>query len=348
MRKNLSLLTMFLAALLLTACGDAVRERRDDGIVRVAIVFSGFLGDLSFNDSAFEGVQRAVSQFGIEVTALESGNPADWESNFVAMAAADYDLVIAVSTQFQDIVENHAPNFPNTRIALIDGVARGNNPNVVSTIFAQNEGSFLAGAAAAMFTTRTEIPGVNDANIIGWVGGMDIPVLSDFFVGFEQGARFIDPSIQILQSFAGTFTDPLAGKELALAQFDMGADIIMNVASGTGLGILEAAAETGLFAIGVDLDQDGVQPGHVLTSMLKRVDVATFYVIESVINDTFGGGTLYLDVSNGGVSLTDMSVIRGALGGLFPMEILETIQGLEARIRSGEITVVNYPGFGRP
>jgi len=347
MRKSFGILAVLLiASLMFMACDET--NRRADGVTRVAVVFSGFLGDRSFNDSAFLGVQRAVEEFGIEITVLESGNPADWEANFVAMAAGGYDLVIAVSTQFQDIVETHAPNFPNTRIALIDGVARGNNPNVVSTIFAQNEGSFLAGAAAAMFTTRTEIPGVNEQSIIGWVGGMDIPVLSDFFIGFEQGARYINPDIQILQSFAGTFNDPLAGQELALAQFNMGADIIMNVASGTGIGVLQAAAETGRFAIGVDLDQDGDQPGHVLTSMLKRVDVASFAVIESIVNDTFDGGILYLDVSNGGVSLTDMSVMRGVLGPLFPMDILDTVQVLEARIRAGEIVVANYPGFGRP
>lgn len=365
-KKVLKLLAMLLTlAMLFAACNGGAApapgvtpdtaqnvappaEGDEEDVVRVAMVLSGFLGDLSFNDSANQGVQRAIQELGVEVTILESGNPADWESNFVAMASADYDLVLAISTQFQDIVETHAPSFPDTRIALIDGVAGGNNLNVVSTIFAQNEGSFLAGAAAAMFTTRTEIPGVNEENIIGWVGGMDIPVLSDFFIGFEQGARYIDPDIQILQSFAGTFNDPLAGRELALAQFDMGADIIMNVASGTGVGVLEAAAETGMFAVGVDIDQDGEQPGHVLTSMLKRVDVATFTVIESVVNGTFQGDTtLYLDVANGGVSLTDMSVMQAALGELFPTDILETVAELEAGIRSGDIVVENYPGFGR-
>jgi len=320
-----------------------------DDTIRVAMVLSGFLGDLSFNDSANAGLQRAVAELGIEVTILESGNPADWETNFVAMATAGYDLVIAVSTQFQDIVETHAPNFPDINIALIDGVAGGENPNVVSTIFAQNEGSFLAGAAAALFTQRTEIPGVAEGNIIGWVGGMDIPVLSDFFIGYEQGARHVNPDIEILQSFAGTFNDPLLGKELTLAQFDLGADVVMNVASGTGVGILEAAAEAGRFAIGVDMDQDSEHPGNVLTSMLKRVDVATFLVIESVVNGTFGNEPImYLDISNGGVSLTDMSVMREALGDLFPEDILATIQELELAIRNGEIVVYNYPGFGRP
>jgi len=132
------------------------------------------------------------------------------------MASSGYDLVIGVSTQFQEIIKRNAPNFPNTKFALIDGVV--NQDNVASAIFAQNEGSFLAGAAAAMFTKHDEIDGVNSENIIGWVGGMDIPVLHDFLVGYKQGAKYIDPDMEILVSFAGTFNDPLKGKELTLSQ----------------------------------------------------------------------------------------------------------------------------------
>lgn len=314
--------------------------------LKVALVYSGFLGDKSFNDSAHEGAMRAVEEFGIELKELESKEPTEWESNLVAMAADDYDLVIAVSTQFQEILTKHAPDFPDKKFALIDGVVPGDN--IVSSTFAQNEGSFLAGAAAAMFTTKSDIPGVNEENTIGWVGGMDIPVLADFFTGYEQGAKYIDPNIKILQSFAGTFNDPLKGKELTVAQYSQGADIVMNVASGTGTGILEAAKEEGKYAIGVDLDQDGVYPGSILTSMLKRVDNATFLAIESVINGTYEGNTTtYLDITNGGVGLTDMSVMKEALGDKFPQDILDTIVELEGKVKSGEIVVNAYEGFGR-
>ena len=174
--------------------------------LKVALIYSGFLGDQSFNDLAHAGAEKAVEDFGIELQELESGEAADWEANFVAMADAGYDLVIGVSTQFLDIMERNCPNYPDTKFALIDGVSNAGD-NVVSTLFAQNEGSFLAGAAAAMFTTKTEIEGVNEEKIIGWVGGMDIPVLRDFYAGFEQGAKYIDPDIQILQSFGSSMTD---------------------------------------------------------------------------------------------------------------------------------------------
>ena len=316
--------------------------------IKVALVYSGFLGDKSFNDLAHDGAMRAKEDFGIEVQELESGEAADWEANFVAMADAGYDLVIGVSTQFQDIMEKHCPDYPDTKFALIDGVSDAGD-NVVSTLFAQNEGSFLTGAAAAMFTTHTEIEGVNEEKIIGWVGGMDIPVLHDYFVGFEQGAKYIDPDIQILQSFAGNFTDALKGKELATAQINQGADVIANVANITGVGAMEAASELGVYAIGVDTNQDSLYPGHIITSMQKKVDNCTYQIIESVVNGTFEGGTsTYFNLANEGVDVTDFSVIKEALGDQFPQEIVDKVAELREQIINGEIVVDYYEGYGDP
>ena len=176
---------------------------------------------------------------------------------------------------------------------------------------------------------------------------MDIPVLHDFFIGYEQGAKYIDPDIEILQSFAGEWSNPLKGKELTLAMYETGADVVMNVASGTGNGVLEGAKEAGHFAIGVDLNQDGDQPGAVFTSMVKRVDNACYELIKSVVEGTFQGNTTeYLDLVKGGVSLTDMSVVKEALGDKFPTDIQEKIEELTEKVKSGEIVVENYEGFG--
>lgn len=329
------------------ASGKEEQASGADGKVKVGVVLSGFLGDKSFNDSANIGLERAKKELGVEVKILQSQVPAEWESNFVALASEDYDIVIGVSTQFQDIIEKHAPKFPDKKFALIDGSLQLDN--VASAIFAQNEGSFLAGAAAAIFTTKTDVPGVNSDKIIGWVGGMDIPVLQDFFIGYKQGAELIDPDIKILRSFAGTFNDPLKGKELTIAQYSQGADIVMNVASNTGNGILEAAKENNKYAIGVDINQDDIYPGHILTSMLKRVDIAAYLIVESVVKGTFEGNkVLYLGIDNGGVGLTDMSTMKNALGDKFPNDIFEKIADLEKKVKSGEIKVKNYEGFGRP
>jgi basic membrane protein A len=292
------------------------------------------------------GAERARDEFGIELRTLEGTTAAEWEANFLAACEAGYDLIICSSSNFEEYLRAHAPNYPDTKFAIIDTTVEGDN--IVSISFAQNQGSFLAGAAAAMWTEMTDIPGVNpNHRTIGWVGGMDIPVLHDFFIGYEQGAKYINPDIEILQAFAGTWNDPLRGKELTLGFYELGADVVMNVASGTGNGVLEAAREAGRFAIGVDLNQDNDQPGAVITSMLKRVDMACYLIIESVVNGTFQGGmTDYLDIAKGGVSLTDFSVIREHLGDLFPEEILERVQDLERKVISGEIVVANFPGFG--
>lgn len=346
MKKSLFVRKAFLSLLVLlvtlAACpGGAVAAEKK---VRVALVLAGFLGDKSFNDSAYAGLQRAEKDFGIEVKVLESKDPADWESNLIAMASGNYDLILGASTQLQAIIQNHAADFPNVKFGIIDGVVKA--PNVMSAIFAQNEGSFLAGAAAALFTTKTNIPGVNPQKVIGWVGGMDVPVLHDFLVGYEQGAKYIDPDTKVLVSFAGSFNDPLKGKELTLAQYQQGADIVMNVASNTGNGVLEAAQESNLYAIGVDLDQDGIYPGHILTSMLKRVDMGSYLIVKSVVEGKFEGGkTLMMDIANGGIGLTDMSVMKKALGDKFPQDILDRLKVLEADVRSGKIKVNSYEGF---
>ena len=323
----------------------AAEAEKSDKPIRVCIVYTGNLGDKSYNDSCNMGAEKAVADFGIELKSLEGGTADEWKANLLAACEEGYDLIIGASSNIADYITEYGPSYPDTKFAVIDTTV--DLPNVESISFAQNQGSFLAGAAAAMFTQKTDIEGVNEDHIIGWVGGMDIPVLHDFYTGYEQGAKYIDPDIQILQSFAGEWQNPLKGKELTLAQYDQGADIVMNVASGTGAGVLEAAKEAGKYAIGVDLNQDADQPGSVLTSMVKRVDNACYLVIQSVVEGTFEGGTTqYLDLSKGGVSLTDFSVIKEALGEQFPQDIMDKVDELSEKIISGEIVVENYEGFG--
>lgn len=351
MKKFISLALSALMALALVACGGGEAATTTAGAaggaekIKVCVVYSGNLGDKSYNDSCNIGAQKAATDFGVEIKNLEGTNAEEWKANFLAACEGGYDLVICSSSNFQTYMEESCKDYPDVKFAVIDTTVAGDN--ILSVSFAQNQGSFLAGAAAAMFTTKTDVPGINGDKVIGWVGGMDIPVLSDFYTGYEQGAKYIDKDITVLQSFAGTWNDPLKGKELTLAQFASGADVVMNVASGTGPGILEAAKEAGKYAIGVDLNQDNDQPGSVLTSMVKRVDTACYTIIKSVIDKTFdGGGSLYLQVKDGGVSLTDFSVIKKALGDKFPQDIVDKTTELADKIAKGEITVTNFEGFG--
>lgn len=345
--KNLKIILLgLLSGVLLigtTGCGNNNSKSGDN--MSVAFVFAGYLGDKSFNDSTNEGALKAAKEFGYDIKYFESDSSDEWETNFVAALEDDYDIVFAVSSQFQEIVNKYADSYPDENIVLLDAVVK--KDNVDSVIFAQNEGSFLTGAAAAYWTEYTDIEGINADATIGWVGGMDIPVLQDFLVGYEQGAKYVNPDIKILTTFTGTFNDPLKGKEATLAQYDQGADIVMNVASNTGNGILEAASEEGKFAIGVDSNQDDIYPGSILTSMLKRLDVATYSILEAYHNDkTFNGGEITtMNIANDGVSLTDMSVMQEALGDDFPVEIFDKIEELTEKVKSGEIKVESYEGF---
>jgi basic membrane protein A and related proteins len=350
-RYEMKKVLMVLLALQLSVVGMFAKTKTNTDIagkakkIRVCVVYTGNLGDKSYNDSCNMGAKKAAADFGIELKSLEGTTAEEWKSNLLSACEDQYDLVICSSSNCEEYLKKYAPSYPKVKFAIIDTTVPGSN--IVSVSFAQNQGSFLAGAAAAMFTTKTGIPGVNADHTIGWVGGMDIPVLHDFYVGYEEGAKYIDPNVKILQSFAGTWNDPLKGKELTLAQYEQGADIVMNVASGTGTGILEAAKEAGKYAIGVDLNQDNDQPGYVLTSQLKRVDRACYLIIESVVKGTFKGNTTsYLTVADGGVSLTDFSVIKAKLGGKFPQDIVDKVNALEKDIISGKIKVDNYPGFG--
>lgn len=360
--KAKKLLAMMLACTMVlgaTACGSdktggetastsAEATENGEKPLRLALIYSGFLGDKSTHDLLHEGALELQEKYGIEFKELESNEPSEWEANTVAMAEAGYDVVLCDSTQFLEILEKHAPDYPDTKFVLMDGVSHAGD-NVASYLFAQNEVSFLAGAAAAMWTTHTELSGVNDQKVIGWVGGMDIPVLHDFYVGYEQGAKYVDPDITVLQAFAGSFTDALKGKELATAQINQGADIIMNVANVTGIGAMEAAADHGVYAIGVDTNQDDLYPGHVITSAKKNMDVGIVAAMEAIINGEFAGGTAtYMDLAHNGVALTDFAVIKDALGDQFPDEILDELQDLHDKIVNGEIVVDSYEGYEKP
>jgi basic membrane protein A len=336
-----------LAATVVLASGknEATEAATGEAPLRVALLFSGFLGDQSFNDSAYAGIQRAADDFGIEVKVFESKEPGVWESNVVSAAQSGYDLVLCVSTNFQEFIKRHAPEFPDIKFALIDGIVEG-HPNVSSAVFANNEGCFLTGLVAGLWTTKTSLPGVNDDHVIGFVSGMDIPVVHDFLIGYKQGAELVLPDVEVLVSWAGSWTDPVKGKELTLAQYSQGADVVMNVASGTGPGILEAAAEAGKYAIGVDLNQDATYPGHIITSLLKRVDTACYLTVKSVVDGTFSGGTVVdMNLSNGGVSVTDFSVMKDALGADFPEDILATVDEYITKVKNGEIVVEGMEGF---
>jgi len=314
--------------------------------ISVAVCLAGMLGDKSYNDKLKEGTDKAIADFGVTVKMLEARGSMDFEGNLVAAIAGNYDLIICQGSNFLDMISRLAPEYPNQKFAITDAILNPIPPNATCAAFAPNEGQFLVGATMAMLTTRTEIPNINPDKIVGWISGNESPNLNDFWAGFEQGVHYIDPDITILKAYAGSFSDPIKGKEIALAQYEQGADVIAQVASRTGLGIIEAAAEQKKYCVGVDSNQDGLAPGYVVCSMLKHIDAGVYSVIESVVKDNFrGGGYIYMDLKAGGIGLTDFSVFKESLGDKFPQDIVDKVDELTQKIISGEIVVNTFPGI---
>jgi basic membrane protein A len=294
----------------------------------------GGKGDRSFNDSAVEGLERAKRDFGVTVSDFEPGQDADREVGLRKLAARGYDVVVAVGFLFTDAVRSVAADFPGVSFVLIDGKVEGGD-NVASVLFREEEGSFLVGAIAAL-TSRT--------GTLGFVGGMDVPLIHRFEAGYAAGARHVRPDVKILVGYAGVrpeaFADPVRGKEIALSQIDQGADVVFHAAGVTGLGVIEAARERGRLAIGVDSNQNDVAPGTMLTSMVKRVDNAVYREIAAAVNGEFRGGVVELGLAEEGVGFALDEHNRE----LLPQPLLDRAAGLRDSIVAGAIRVPRETG----
>lgn len=320
MSKKLSV--VLVAAMMLVALLGVPALASD---VSVGIVFStGGLGDQSFNDAAYRGLEEAVADFGIDFSFVEPTDVAEMEEHLRAYAQAGYNLVIAVGFQQESALEVVSEDYVNTNFAIIDAVV--DNPNVANLLFAEHEGSFLVGILAAM---------MSETGTVGFVGGIESPVITRFQVGFEQGVAWANPDVNVLINYAGSFGDPGRGKELAISQNERGADVIYHASGGTGNGVIEAAEEGGFFAIGVDSDQDHLAPGSVLTSMLKKVDVAVYELISEMVEGRFEPGIHTFGIANDGVGLSEMRYTRD----IIPDEVLAAVDEARTKIAAGELEV---------
>ncbi|MGH3441952.1 MAG: BMP family lipoprotein [Nitriliruptorales bacterium] len=327
-----------------TAGDDTETEEEPaDPEARVGLVFDiGGRGDQSFNDAAFAGLDRAANEFNIETLDLEPDAGGENREELLQLLAEDgFELVFAVGFLFTDAVAATSEAFPDTTYGLIDSVVEADN--VASLVFAEHEGSFLVGAAAAM---------KSETGKLGFIGGVEIDLIKKFEAGFVAGAQHVNPDIEVdvkyisqPPDFSG-FNDPAKGKEIALAQYNAGADIIYHAAGGSGGGLFEAAKEVSeesgskVWAIGVDSDQyntaDPSVQEFILTSMLKRVDVAVFNTIESFLaGENVGGQVTTFDLSVDGVGYST--------SGGFVDDIAADLDALKQQIVDGEIEVPQAP-----
>jgi len=303
----------------------------------------GGLGDKSFNDLAYEGLKRAETDLGVEIEVLESAEITDYETNIDQLANAGYSPIFAVGFLMTDTVIKMAPQYPDTLFGGVDEFFETPIPNVVGLNFKEEEGSYLAGVVAGMATLESFDDKLNDQNVIGFVGGMDTPLIRKFEAGYTAGAKSVNPDVQVIALYTGSFTDQAKGKELGLSLIEQGADVIYAAAGACGTGTIQACQEQGALFIGVDADQYLTVPGSgdvMLTSMMKRVDNAVYMTIESVLNDEFAGGVNQVfGLKEGGVELAPFHDFESKV----PQAIKDAVEAASDDIISGAITVPTAP-----
>ena len=346
MRKLATLIGVLLAihvALLFVQPRNAETAPAVDA-VKIGIVFDvGGRGDKSFNDGAAAGALRAEKELGATIRYIEPGESSDREAGLRLLAAEHMDLVLGVGFIFTDDLNQLAKEYPNVQFAGIDYAvatdAKGNPimppPNVAALRFREEEGSFLVGAIAGLMTKT---------KAVGFVGGMNVPLIQKFDAGYEAGVKQVCPSCRVISQYAGVtpdaFRNPGKGKEIAFSQYQQGADIIYHASGSTGLGVFEAARQSGKLAIGVDADQWSEMPGFILTSMIKRIDNAVFDAAKRAKDHSSKGGIYDFGLAQDGVGYVYDDHNRA----MIPDAVRQRVEQLKAEVVAGRITVPVVPG----
>ena len=320
------LTTLVAGAVLLSATAAAAQD------ISPAVVFDmGGKFDKSFNQGVNDGVVKFKTETGIDYREFEVTNETQREQAIRKMAQRGSDPILGVGFAQSPAIEAVAKEFPKLRFAIIDGYVEA--PNVQSILFSEHEGSFLVGMLAAMASKTDKV---------GFVGGMDIPLIRRFACGYEQGAKYVNAKVEVIQNMTGTtpsaWNDPGRGAELARGQFDRGVDVVYAAAGGTGVGVYQAAKDSGKLAIGVDSNQNYLHPGTMLTSMLKRVDVAAYNTFMDAKNGTWKGGVKVFGLAEDGVGWA----LDEHNASLISAEMKSRADAARADIIAGKIKVHDY------
>ncbi len=322
--------TLVGAAALLGSATLALADGHAD--FKPAVIFDlGGKFDRSFNQASFEGATRFSEEFDVEFREFEIQSDAQREQALRRFAEQGNNPIVVAGFAYGSAMETVAAEFPDTSFAIIDMVV--DLPNVRSVVFNEHEGSFLVGMMAAM---------KSETGKVGFVGGMDIPLIRKFACGYVQGVKAANPDAEVFQNMTGTtgaaWNDPVKGGELAKGQMDQGADVVYHAAGGTGRGVLQAAADAGKLGIGVDSNQNYLHPGNVLTSMLKRVDVAVYNAFKDSMEGNFTAGFSVLGLAEDGVGYA----VDENNETLISEDMMKAVEDAKAKIISGDIKVHNY------
>ncbi|MBN4062658.1 MAG: BMP family ABC transporter substrate-binding protein [Alkaliphilus sp.] len=316
-------LVVVMMATALVGCGATEEE---EGLSMAMVTDVGGVNDQSFNQSAWEGHQRAEKELGFNVSYLESNQDADYHPNMETLMGAGNDLIWGIGFKMGDTILEAANNNPDQKFAIIDYAYGDDAPdNIVGVLFKEQEPSFLVGYIAGKMT---------ETGKVGFVGGMEFPVIHRFQYGFLAGVAHADPSVEVFVQYADSFVDAAIGKAITKQMYLDGADIVFHAAGGVGDGVIAAALEEDKWAIGVDRDQNDLAPDNVLTSAMKRVDNAIFNVAEMLKEGNFPGGeTVVIGLAEGGVGIAPTSDKH------VPADLLAEVAELEKKIIAGDIVV---------
>jgi len=328
--------------------GNKADDNSSDDKFNVVVVINNNLGDKTISDLAWSGAQRAAKDFNMNVKVIELlGDATKQVPTLTELAeSGEYDVIVAGLFNLKEAVEEVARNYPEQKFISYDtelNFADGGLDNAYSVMARQNEAAFLGGAVAAYFT-QSGYEGTNKEKIIGFVGGGENTAVNDFLLGYIAGATYVDPEVKVLISYVGNFTDSAKAKELTLAQYQQGADIVFSVASGAGMGVLDAAKESGKFAIGVDQDQatlkiengDDATANQIVTSVIKKMDNIVYDALKGAVEGTLAWGTHeYVGLADDSMGLAENEIYNR----LVSEDVRKTAQSLREDIISGKITV---------
>ena len=293
--KRLSKIFLLASSLsLMIGCSNTEKTNVEEDKLKVSLILDeGGVNDQSFNQSAWEGALRAKEEYGVEVNYIESKSESEYLSNVETAIDDEADLIIGVGFKLTDTMEEASKNYPNQKFAIIDGSYENIPSNVQPILFNEEEAGYAAGLVAANMTKT---------NKIGFVGGMDIPSVTNFLIGFEKAIKEENKDIEVLSQYANSFTDSSKGRVIAEQMIKNKADIIFTAGGGVNSGVFEATKEKGLYAIGVDMPSNYISPETIITSALKNVGVGVELTIQDLVNEQFKGGKVKMfDLSNGGV-----------------------------------------------
>ena len=283
----------------------------------------GGIHDHSFNETSWKGLEKAKTDFGVEINYLESKTDADYSSNIESFVDEDYDLIVCVGFKLAEATKKAAESHPDKKFAIIDDASNASLPNVTCLTFKQEQASYLVGYVAGLVTKK---------NNVGFVLGMASEMMNKFGYGYLAGVYAANPKATVQQIDANNFADPAIGKTSATTMITNGADVIFHAAGGTGVGVIQACQENKISAIGVDTDQSSLAPDTVITSAMKRVDNAVYDSVKQLVDGTLKGGEVVYDLSKGGVDIAPTTK-------LLSEDVLKKVEEVKAKILSGEIVV---------